>query len=503
MSGPANPTNPSLTKNTLLLIGLQVFSKFLTALWTFYLARQLGAEGYGLWANVMSVAAILSALQDMGTSLIFIRDVGRDRGRAAERFGTSLILYPIFSLLFVALTLGAGFLLGFDSEKMMLLFVAALSFSALVPSLASQNILSSHEDFSPYVVATFWGTMTYLAVGMVLIHLKFYVMGVFVAMALGNAVLSFFVTRATIVKHARPEFKWNAAALREPLKAGFPLLINSMLYEAAIRLDRILIERFWSQSAVGFYQAAFTLSQLFREMLLLPMMNSFYPRMASTYRSDFPTFKNLFAKMNILMFLAAVPIAVFGSLFSEPIIGLFYGDKFAEAAPLLSVLIFMVPFMFISVLWGYVLVVEDRQNYILWTRAATLGLNFVLNWTFLPTVGVVMSAWAAVLSQVFAMAVYFWALRGSNLVDFLPRFFKIAVAGGVSGAAAYFIRNSFENAWAGFALGLLAGLLVYAGAIYFTKVLTKAEFEWFESQCAMVKARVVGGLPFRSFFQSL
>lgn len=497
MTSPANPSNPSLTKNTLLLIGLQVFSKLLTAVWTFYLARQLGAEGYGLWANVMSVAAILSALQDMGTSLIFIREVGHDRSRTAERFGTALILYPIFSLIFVALTLGSGLLLGFDTDKMMLLFVAALSFSALVPSLASQNILSSHEDFSPYVVATFWGTMTYLAVGMVLIHLKFYVMGVFVAMALGNAVLSFFVTRATVVKHARPEFKWDAASWREPLKAGFPLLINSMLYEAAIRLDRILIERFWSQSAVGFYQAAFTLSQLFREMLLLPMMNSFYPRMASTYRSDFPTFKNLFAKMNILMFLAAVPIAVFGSLFSSTIVGFFYGEKFAEAAPLLSVLIFMVPFMFISVLWGYVLVVEDRQKYILWTRAATLGLNFVLNWTFLPTVGVVMSAWAAVLSQIFAMAVYFWALRGSGLIDFVSRFLKIAAAGALSGAAAFLLRNVIENPWIGLSVGLMAGLLIYAGCIISSKVLTKQELEWFESQLLLVKVRIVGRLPFR------
>ncbi len=486
----------SLTKNTLLLIGLQFFSKFLSAIWTFYLARHLGAEGYGLWANVMSVAAILSTLQDMGTSLIFIREVGRDKSLASRHLGTTLILYPIFSVLFVTLTLGAGWLLGFDSGKMWLLVFAALSFAALVPSLASQVILVSHEDFKPYVVATFWGTFSYLGLGIVLIYLKFHVLGVFLAMCFGNAVSSVFILRATVTKYVKPLFVFEPREWWRHTVGGIPLLLNAMVYEAAIRTDRILIEKFWSAGAVGLYQAAFTLTQLFREVILLPAMNSFYPRMTATYHSEPDVFKRLFEKMNILMVLASVPICVFSTVFASEIIRILYGSAFAPAVPLFAVSIWMVPFVFISVLWSYVLVVQDRQSVILWARTAAFAFNFTMNWYLLPRFGVIASSAVAVLSQMLILIVHFVVLRKTAHFDFIPRCLGIVAAGFAGGGVAFFLKGAIANRWLGAAAALFAGLLIYSTAIYFLKVLKKEEVEWLESQISFLKSNLEAYLPF-------
>lgn len=469
--------NRSLAKNLSLLVGFQFLTKALSAVWTFYIARALGTVGYGLWANVFALAAILSTLQDMGASLFFIRDVSREPERTPELYGAALSLYALSGAGFVAVTMAVGWALRYSPLQMELLALAALSFFALVPSIASQSVLYGREDFVPFILGSFLGTVVYLGAGLLLLKAGAGVAGVLAGMVAGNAANSLWVVRSTIARYGRPKLAWRPRIWKAYLGMGLPILLSSLVYEASFRSDRLLLEKFLGVAAVGLFQAAATLVFLWRDLLQIPVINSVYPRLSAYYSGDRADFKSLFERTTTLFLAVLLPICTLGTVVARDLVRLFFGPAYAPAGGVLAILLWMMPGMFVAALWVHVFVLQERQNAVFWTKSFALASSLGFNFALLPRLGLVGSAWAAVAAQSLNWALIAALLRQEDIFGFAAKLPRLALAAAACAITGLALRRGREGFLGALVLPGSAGLAVYAYLLLRLEVFRKEDLD--------------------------
>ena len=426
---PPSPRKPSkIVHNAVGLFGLQFVTKGLSAVWTFYLARRLGAAYYGQWANILALLSIFGVLQGFGTLSLVIRDVSQSPTRSKEIFGASTLIYGVAAIVSFILAVSTGLSLGYSGEKMTLLLIAAFSYLSYAPGLASQSILYGHEEFLFYTSASSMGTILYMLLGALAVESGWGIRGIFLALSVQYVFLSFFLFAKTRQKYGPPILAGSLATGVELTRLGIPLVLSAVLVEITLRADRVIIEHFLGASTVGYYHAAFNLVYLPREVFLIPLVTAVYTRMCASYVHDRPTFERLFEKVNASLLLVALPVASLCVLFPHSIIRIFYGRAYESSSPVLAFLVWMLPPFFFSSVWQSIFMIQNRTKTYFLMNLIGAAFNLFCNVILVPRLGIVGSAVSALCTQGLLVCLIFWDLRREPLFHFGRRAWRIALA---------------------------------------------------------------------------
>jgi O-antigen/teichoic acid export membrane protein len=111
------------------------------------------------------------------------------------------------------------------------------------------------------------------------------------------------------------------------------------------------------------------------------------------------------------MVLVSLPLAVGGTLMAGPLIGFLYGDAYPESPPVLAVLLWSLISIFPGTLLVQMLIVEGRQDRILWLRAVSAVLAVVLNVLMVASFGYVGPAVAIFVVQLVVNGMALWWMR--------------------------------------------------------------------------------------------
>jgi O-antigen/teichoic acid export membrane protein len=482
----------SIAKNTFLLVAFQFFTKALSLVWVFYLARGLGVEGYGLWANALAASGILSTLQDLGTFSVLVKEVSQKPEQTRRHYGTALTLYPFFCICILPLLALLGWGLGYPLTKTGLLLLAGLSLVALSVGYSSQMVLQGHEDFRTYVTGSMAGTLVYFACGAAALTLGGGAVGALIALVIGNSCTSAVLFFRTSRRYGRPEWRWNPTGWAPLIRLGLPLMASALVYELMVRSDRILIEKFFGPASVGLFQAAFFLANLPRELFLNPLINAVYPRLASASVRDSVLLSSLLERLSVAVLVLTLFLSVCGTFLAVPAVRLLYGQDYGAAGEILSILVWICPLMFISILWNCLFVIEDRTGTFMMLRVLTFLLGFGLNILLLPRYGVVAAAWAQVAAQVFFTGLVFAGLRGRHSPTFLSRVPRILAAAGGLGGLLFWVERSESFSPQKFVAVGLAAPLFYALFVRVFRVFTAEETEWLRVQGSALWSSIRG-----------
>ena len=85
-----------IAKNTTVLFLSQIISYALGIFLSLYIARYLGANGYGILSFALAFSGIFSILADLGLSTLTVREVSRDKSLATKYLGNVLLIKIIF-----------------------------------------------------------------------------------------------------------------------------------------------------------------------------------------------------------------------------------------------------------------------------------------------------------------------------------------------------------------------------------------------------------------------
>jgi O-antigen/teichoic acid export membrane protein len=179
-------------------------------------------------------------------------------------------------------------------------------------------------------------------------------------------------------------WQFDYVFIRRQLQSAVPLMAGGWFYVLDNRLDVLIISFFLDEADVGIYNAAAT---VISTMLLIPhaYQVAVLPAMSRFYHRSMKNLKNLYIYSVKYLFLCSMLISIIIIYWGEDLLWLF-GQDFHGSVPVLRILTWMLPVLFLNVPTARLLVASHNQRVIAQSLlirllfAALLSAIFVNSW---------------------------------------------------------------------------------------------------------------------------
>lgn len=364
------------------------------------LGRTLSLAEFGVWGLTLSLVGYLSFVQG-GLAAAAVREISRARSDIARdrAFTTAFIMRAVAGLLIGAvLALGGLALLTIfnlppglrDQAKAGVLVLGAIM-AAGSPAQAFRDVLEGTQRFALFALAQAAAGLAYAGTMLVLVLVVEPPLWVLIATS-GLLPAGIGLMCAGVVFALRLPFRMRPGVLERRYVRRFATFSGSMLVigvtEVVIfQLDRAVLAAFHSAATVGLYEAAVRPSNLMR-MFQGALGITVFPASASFLADrDTARLRQLLLRGTRYVLAATAPVSVVLIVLSAPILDVWLGAHFREAAPAMSILVgSWLLNSGVAVSASMVLAVGRVKALIAYTSGAAL-LNLCLSLALTPALG--------------------------------------------------------------------------------------------------------------------
>jgi O-antigen/teichoic acid export membrane protein len=379
-----------------------------TVLLVVLLARALAVEEFGKLSFALSCAVILGFVAEGGIHFLFLREMGAGGGGALWKdfFGLKLLLAA------AAAALGAAvvpFLWPWEGAWVPVAVIGYVLGNSVVDFFhqacnAADRFGASAAVTASHRAACFAAVLAALGLGGGLTRLS-------AALCAGSAAGAFL---GYLVLKGRLEFvsapAWRPAAWLGRVRESVPLALASFFFMATTRVGVLALSWMGLTAEAGLYGAA---QRLFDAGTMLPaaLMNVALPRFARTLASDPEALGREARATGLTAAGIALAILAGGELLAEPVVRLFFGERYAGAVPLLRVLLVASALIMLNYYLVTLLLVFRRQARHSAHEALGLAAAAALTFWLVRERGAAGAAWALVLTELMLLSLTAFALR--------------------------------------------------------------------------------------------
>lgn len=390
------------------LIGrsLTSFANFIVIL---LIAKSLGSLGLGQYNKVIAFMGIFSLLVDFGLNPIFLK-IGKERQiffliflRLIIGWLVFIIIQPIVFILPYNRALNSGFSF---QEKIYLELIALVLF--LYPFLHSAGaIFQKQERFdltvwpnlARAVIVLLIGSYSFLTKNLFFFFLA-NIFGLVVYTIIAFFLLFFNLNLVKEILNCFPvDFDFVKTLLKKSLPLGTTLFLN-LLY---VRADVLILSLLRSTTEVGIYSLAYKFFE-FPLNISSFLMGSLYPVFLKSHKKNKKFFYRQVKKSGLLIFFFSLLIFLVSFVFA-PVIGLIKKEFYQSILPF-RILSFSYPVFFLSNLFLWVIITENKEKILPFVYGLSLVLNVILNLVFIPRYGYNAAAVITVVSELFILVFF-------------------------------------------------------------------------------------------------
>ncbi|PKO23461.1 MAG: hypothetical protein CVU38_03915 [Chloroflexi bacterium HGW-Chloroflexi-1] len=408
--------------------------------------RILSPTGQGSYAFAISVYLIFEVLTRFGLQTLLTRDVAFDRSRANRylrnvvglRAGLWLLSLPLMALVCLAYWFRGQ--LTPDQAQAVALFAGALFFANIADALdATFNAFEKMEYTGGLSTAITvgkvalsalvllpplsWGFVGLAGVSLVTNIVQVICLYVILrrkvlpveplgrgAEALkraGAALCS--STLASIRTRVRGALDWGLQ--RYMLYESGPLMLNHLLVTVLWRISQFTLPYFVSATALGLYSPG---TAWLDGLNVIPayFTAAIFPLMSRYARSGTDSLIKAYRLAVQLLFITALPLAVFFSFAATLLINIQSGPAYLPgAANALRIMIWSIPIGFVNSVTQYVLIAINRQRFL--TKAFIIGVGFtaLANLIFVPEYSYLAAAAILIPAELSLFIPFAWAVH--------------------------------------------------------------------------------------------
>ena len=464
----SSPATSAVGRTFAKLASGEVLARLIAFGVTVYLARSLGAGGYGVIALATAVVLYLSFVADAGLEMLGVRDVAADPAQ---------IQHVVPSLLAARLLIAAGLIAATWAVGMLVLpqpdgaVLAAYAFTLIAVAGGTRWVHIGLGQSGRVALARVVGEGLNALLVVVLVHGLADLSRVPVLQVTGDGVaailLLWFLRGAGLRLTAALDWSIVGPVFRR----SWPLVLHALLGLLIFNVDFFFLRAYRDSATVGRYAAAYTLISFVLNlgvaygMSLLPAIT----RLAGDAQGERVLYDGAMAQA----FAAALPIAVGGALVATGIMGFVFGSGYAPAAAPLRLLLCSLPVALARSVAQAALIARGRQDQVLRSVAWAAVVNIALNFALIPRYGMVGAAASTLITEtVRTILSLAYAAREGLPLPPLRRFWRAGIAAAAMAAALVALRP--PSLWMALALGaaaytivllLTGGLKVRAGGL--------------------------------------
>ncbi len=466
----------SIAKNSLYVIGAQIFSKALILLFYAIVARHLGDSGIGKYSFILSLIGIATIFANFGFDNLIVRDIAQDRAGASKY----LINICHIKILLAAAT--SSILIVFISltqktaDVIQCLYIICLTIFFEGISNAIESIFNAFErlKYIAYVEAA----VNILKVGLaVLIHsqnlgLIHLIWGV-VFLSFIRVLIDAYILLKQFFK-IRPEFDYTLISYL--FKTAYPFALMGMVSVIYFRIGSIILSFTKTDAEVGWYAASFNLISMLM-FISYGFSQAVFPVLSRFYRSSREGFLGIAEKSFHYLLIIGLPIALGITILADKIIHFVYGDQFHNSVLALKILIWSIPFIYVNSPLLRILYSANKQHVAMIISFIGMVLNILLNMFLIPRFSYLGASISTLVSEIVNFVFYYAVVSRifSHYIKIEPAAFRSLGALLIMGLFVYFAKEN--NLF----LVIACSALLYFGSLYILKALSKYELELIRS----------------------
>ncbi|WP_169087699.1 flippase [Paenibacillus sp. PL91] len=385
-------------KNTGWLLFEQIFRMILSLIVTALMARYLGIHNFGLISYGAAYVAIFTVICKLGMDSILVNEIINKREDTGQMLGTTIILRLVASLLsIVVIFVIMAFLNPNNNTLQIVVFIQSISLLFISFDIVAywfqSNLQSKYAVISKivaYVLIAVWRV--------VLIYFKASVTYFAFATILEAIVVSVLLI-TFYYKFKGQKLRFSFLTAKMLISRSYHLLIANLIATIYTQMDKIMLGQLASESTVGIYTAAMTISSLW---MFIPnaLIESARPLILTAKINDNKAYIKRYKQLNCSIIWIGILASVFIYLFSKSIIFLVFGEQFADAVVVLAVLIWSRTFSLLGSVRSIWLISENLKQYHIYFIGIGAILNVILNLTLIPRYGAIGAAIAAIIAEV-------------------------------------------------------------------------------------------------------
>ena len=443
--------NRSVVRNFLALGSGEIVSRLIAFAATVYIARVLGADGYGVIAFAVGINLYFSKVADFAIESAGAREIAANRPSLAQLASAIMGVRLALALVVMVLSILAVQLLVPEPERS----VVSLYLLTMIPIAASTKwIHLGLEDTRPVGVARVLGEALGLAIVLAIMLQGAALWVPPVAQIASESLIAFLLIIVLRRRGYVFRLSWNPGVALPVFRAALPLLVHTLLGLLIYNSDLIFLRLFRDSEQVGYYAAAYTLISLLSNlgiaygMSLLPTLT----RIGVGTAEEKALYHTALAQVYAVCF----PVTIGGCLLAGEIIGLAFGQQYAASTLVLQVLIWSIPMSILRYVPWAALIAHERQHVLMQVNLYAVLVNVLLNVLLIPLYGVLGAAIATVITECVVGAVMLVHARTQGLSFVaLRRLWRPTVAGLAMGLVLV------ATAGLGLPAGLAAGIASY------------------------------------------
>jgi len=388
----------TIGKNTLIQMIGKILSVVISLISIVLLTRYLGIAGYGNFTLVFTYAGFFSTLADFGLQVIVVRELS---GNIFEKQTIRATFFWI-KLLLVIVSIFIGI-----SVIPFLPYTIFLKTGIIIGLFAvgvggfqgfSNTLLQAEVRLD---IVTFIDSITKLAtfcllILFILFHLNLLI--ILTTVLIGNSI-GLLVSLVFVNEIFKQPISFNVKIAKKILLLSIPIGFSSFIALLYFKVDTFLLSLYRASAEVGIYSFSY---KILENLLVLWgfYMASVFPLLTKLKTGDKKKFTYLLRSTFIIAISSSIVIT-FCVYFLSPIIVYFLGGvRFTPSIPLLRVLVFSLPFLFINNSFYFYFFIENRFSFFVYSISAAFILNIIINLLIIPKYGYMGASISTVITEI-------------------------------------------------------------------------------------------------------
>lgn len=465
----------TLAKNTTILFLGNMISYLLGFFTTIYTARYLGVQGFGILSLALSITGIFGVFTDLGLGTLTTREVSRNKSKANKYIGNTAVMKVFLAFLTFGLISLTVYILGYPQTVKNVVYIITLSvifsaftgiFNSIFQAFEKMEYMSLNIILNAVLMFTGVLTVIYYGLGIIALSAVYFISSGIIL------ILTFLIYSW---KFFLPKIHLDLNFWKPTLKEASFFGISSILIVIYFYIDSVMLSVMVGNSAVGIYNAAY---KLIFVLLFIPnvFVTSIFPVMSQHFESSKDLLKLEYEKSVKYLFAIAMFIFVYGFVFADKIIVIIYGTSYTAAITALQTLIFVVPLIFITSLFGNILGAINRQRIITIVAVINVLLNVTLNLILIQKFSYIGASAATVATECLGFILMFvYISRYFFKISVTQNILKTTVSSILVLIFIYYLK--INTNWI---ISAILGLFVYLSLLYVMRIVTKEDVEIFK-----------------------
>lgn len=399
--------------------------------WVFVI-RYLGPSQFGILSYALSFVYLFSLLVDLGMRDIAVREIVSNPGQENKILGSAFIIKLCGALLTTILIILLVNLAEFEPLTKVIIIILSLQFS-LRPLEVIEYYFQS-EVLGKFLVGARVFQMVFTSILYILfVYLKLPLLAFVWGMLIEYLCLSVGLLLSYCFVHKNiADWGFSEIFIKRLLRDSWPLLLSGVAASVLLRIDQVMIKQMLDVTQVGIYSVAARLTEAFYFIPII-ITQSLLPAIINAKAVSQQRYDSRIQDMLSLLFLIAIFVGVFMSIFVRPILKICFGAEFLPAQPVVMVYVWSSLFIFLGLGSRKWIINENLQIFAMLATFIGAVANIILNYMMIPRYGIIGAAYATILSYAFPSMIgyalfkktrplFILQIKSLNLYNFLNHY---------------------------------------------------------------------------------